>query len=133
MDTRTKRGKEKHMALKPVKKIKNLYRCTRTSLLDYSKKPCKGAIRVDAVYVDERETSDPKKIPAFNGTDGDWYTEGTNHRVERGHIKRDLDREKVWAVKVKDIAAFVAKHGQCVVSINNEGWLTIEIYDDYRE
>lgn len=28
---------------------------------------------------------------------------------------------------------FVRKHGQCVVSIDNDGHESIEVYDDYRE
>jgi len=85
------------------------------------------------VYVDERIVDDPKKINAYGHTEAWWYGEGTNHRVENGHIKRDLEPEAVYVVEIPDIWAFVEKHGDCVLSINSEGFRVVEIYDDDRE
>ncbi|OQA09843.1 MAG: hypothetical protein BWY66_00382 [bacterium ADurb.Bin374] len=87
------------------------------------------------VYVDRREADDPMKL---TGVGESWYRSGRNHRIENGNIARDFD-EKRWTVRIKDAAAlarFVLKHGQVVLSINNDGlapYFEIEIYDDYRE
>jgi hypothetical protein len=42
----------------------------------------------------------------------------------------------VWAVEIRtleDLRAFVSRHGQCVVDVNDGDDWTIEIYDDYRD
>lgn len=109
-----------------------LYLCSRTN--SYSEdKPCDEAFQITVITTDTRNCDDPKKIPANKGTDGDWYTRGTNHRVENGNIKRDLGTHKVWAVELTDILSFVDKYGDCVISRNGNGFGEIEIYDDYRE
>lgn len=108
-----------------------LYLCSRTSA--YGEKPCDEAFQVVLTNTDTRSVDDPKKIPAHRGTDGDWYTRGTNHRVEGGMIRRDMGVKKEWAVELEDIGAFVDKYGQCVVGRDIDGFCTIEIYDDYRE
>lgn len=117
-----------------VKPRSGLYLCIRTSA--YGEKPCDEAFRVLLTVTDTRNCDDPKKIPAHRGTDGDWYTKGTNHRVESGMIRRDMGTEERWAVELADIAAFTAfldKYGKCVVGRNTDGFSIIEIYDDYRE
>lgn len=108
-----------------------LYLCTRTSACGM--KPCDEAFRVLIVNTDTRDVDDPKKIPANRGTDGDWYKKGTNHRVEGGKIRRDLGTKEEWAVELRDLQAFVDKHGECVVGRDIDGFCTIEIYDTYRE
>ncbi len=108
-----------------------LYLCSRTSL--YEGQPCDEAFEIVITSVDVRFCDDPKKIRMNNGTDGDWYLKGANHRVEGGCIKRDVGTETRWAVEVLDIQAFVDKYGKCVVSLGADGFCQIEIYDDYRE
>ncbi len=108
-----------------------LYICERTSA--YGEKPCDEAFKVLRVDTDVRNTDDPRKIPAHNGTDGGWYDKGTNHRVEGGRIMRDVGYETAWAVEIADVQAFVDKHGLCVVGRDGSGFCEIEIYDDYRE
>lgn len=110
---------------------KGLFLCSRTS--SYDGEPCDGAIRITIINTDTRCCDDPKKIPANKGTDGDWYSAGTNHRVESGRIKRDMGTTRVWAVEVADLQEFIDRHGTCVVGRNVDGFGTIEIYDDYRE
>lgn len=110
---------------------------TRTSLLGREKCPVEGAKRERFVRIDERTANDPKKIPAHKGTDGDWYEKGSNHRVEKGHIKRDFEDE-AWFVELgslEDLLNFVDKNGEVVVgwSMWNSGIRSLEIYDDYRE
>jgi len=113
---------------------KDAYIVERTSGPIFSTKaPCPGAKKSFVVYVDERIVDDPKKINAYSHTEAWWYSKGTNHRVENGHIKRDLGFNEVYVLKIPDIWAFVEKHGQCVLSINSEGFRVVEIYDDYRE
>ena len=116
---------------RPVRPRAGLYLCTRTSA--YDMKPCEEAFRVLIVNTDTRHFDDPKKIPANCGTDGDWYTKGTNHRVEGGKIRRDLGTKEEWAVELTDLQAFVDKHGECVVGRDLDGFCTMEIYDTYRE
>lgn len=92
------------------------------------------------LIIDRRFVDDPKKLPCNKGTDGDWFrTEGdwfirgTNHRIENGCICRDLEWEAGWFVEIPDVMDFVRQHGDCVVSIDDDGYESIEIYDDYRE
>ena len=111
---------------------KGLYLCSRTS--GYTNvPPCDEAFLSTVIMTHTRSCDDPKKIPAHRGTDGDWYTKGTNHRVEGGMIKRDLGTREAWAVECSDLMAFVDKHGRCVISRDIDGFCEIEIYDDYRE
>jgi hypothetical protein len=105
--------------------------CSRTSAK--GDKPCDEAFRVQLVNTDTRNCDDPKKIPVNRGTDGDWYTRGTNHRVEGGMIRRDMGTKEVWAVELQDVMAFVDKYGTFVLGRDHDGFGTIEIYDDYRE
>ena len=53
--------------------------------------------------------------------------------VLAGMISRKLGMRKRWAVEIADIAAFVDKHGLCVVARDLYGFCTVEIYDGYRE
>lgn len=110
---------------------KGLYLVRRTSM--YEGSPCPDAFIIERIFIDTRNCDDPKKIPANNGKDGDWFLRGTNHRVENGMIKRDLGTIQEWAVEIPDILAFVDKYGECVVGRNSNGFYEIEIYDDYRE
>lgn len=111
-----------------------LYLCSRTSA--YNPQPCEEAYRVLVMQVDRRSYDDPKKIPANHGTDGGWYTKGTNHRVENGQICRDRCLREEWAVHLPDLVAlqaFVDKYDRCIISRDCNGFYNIEIYDDYRE
>ena len=65
------------------------YIVTRTSCLGYDQKPCEEAVKEILTDVDERTIDDPMKNKLIGER---WYTEEGyfNHRVENGHIKRDL-------------------------------------------
>lgn len=108
-----------------VKSRPGLYLCCRIESHD---KPCEEAFQITVIDTDARGCDDPKKIPAYNGTDGDWYTHGKNHRVEDGYIKRDLGTRKAWAVEVTDIFSFVDKYGPCLISRDDNGFIELEIY-----
>lgn len=100
---------------------------------DTDNPPCEGAVKVETKIIDRRNVDDPRKIPAHRGTDGNWWSEGTNHRIENGCICRDMGWSQSWFIELHDVMAFVRAHGTCVVSVGNDGHEEIEIYDDYRE
>ncbi len=66
--------------------------------------PHPKAIKKVCVQVDERTTDDPSKIPVYQelGSPEGWYRDGSNHRVENGHIKRDFDVE-AWCLEVNTL------------------------------
>ena len=104
---------------------------TRTS--QWAGQPCDEAYQDTYTRIDERTVRTPDKLP--NGQT--WYQEGTNHRVEDGHIKRDF-QDTAWFVDIPDLDAlmvFYQKYGQLVISshYNNDAIVELEIYDDYRE
>lgn len=86
--------------------------------------PCNGAERIDhgkRTYVDERTVADPEQLPfptprGHSSKTEYWLSEGTNHRVEDGHIKRDKPLpEEYWYCWILDLnelselLAFVSK------------------------
>lgn len=110
------------------------FRVTRASVYGDGVQPCEEAKSGQMKVIDERGVDDPSKIP--NGED--WYARGTNHRVENGHIKRDLGFRTAWFVDIgslKDLMAFIDKYGDVVVSRTYSDGTTpeIKIYDDYIE
>lgn len=119
-----------------------LYLCKRQSLWDGGK-PCEEAFKIKLPVIDTRSCDDPKKIPANNGTDGDWYALGTNHRLVNGEIQRDLGVASYWAVELPtlaDLTAFVQRYGECIIRPSNlrlflneglDGFFEIVIFDDY--
>lgn len=105
-------------------------------------KPCNEAYQKRYTRVDERIVDHPGKIPG-NGhltreeAQAKWLAEGTNHRVEDGHIKRFF-RESGWFVKIsglKGLLAFYEKYGNLTLTpcMWNHKIIELEIYDDYRE
>lgn len=110
-----------------------LYVVRRTSEWCSDVPPCVGAFKKSVTRVDRRDVDDPKKIPANKGTDGDWFTRGTNHRIVDGNICRDMGEYDEWFVDVADILLFVKEHGSCILSLGEKDVPEIEIYDDYRE
>jgi hypothetical protein len=108
---------------------------SRTSLwIDV--KPCEEAVKKSYTKIDERPVDSPANLKI--GPDRvHWYTEGFNHRVEDGHIKRDFEAE-AWFVEInslEELIAFQNKYGDLVLqkSYDNPSILKIEIYDTYRE
>ncbi len=107
----------------------------RTSLWS-DEEPCEEATLEHGVYVDVRTSDDPAKVPYYKGESAWWYSEGTNHRIEDGHIKRDLPRD-YYVIKIEsldDLVRLSDKYGSLIVGKSiNYTIPTIEIYDDYRE
>ncbi len=105
---------------------------------DYDKvlSPCEGAYEADYMQVDTRSVDDPAKL-GFNGKDT-WYTEGSNHRVVNGQIKRDTPA-RGWFIDIsslEELLEFTKKNEHSIV-MSYSHWdsdlPSIEIYDDYRE
>lgn len=110
-----------------IKPKKNLFLVKRTSNSGGS--PLKGCFKAN-YYECDTITVDPKKIKS--SASKEWYSEGENHRVENGYIKRDI-LEKGYFLEINNIMKFVEEVGEnCIVSIAN-GYNVIEIYDSYRE
>jgi hypothetical protein len=109
-----------------------LFHVTRTGIDDG--RPCDEAFLRDIARVDERATNDPALIPAYKNSPDKWYADGTNHRVENGHIKRDFVVSE-WCAELSsldDLLALISRNGRIVVgpSYLNNGMTQIEI-DDY--
>jgi hypothetical protein len=110
------------------------FRIKRTST---DKKPCSRAKKENCIYVDERDVSSPELLKYDNAVES-WYSSGKNHRVENGHIKRDI-YTTAWFIEIntlEDLLKFIKKHGNCIITQSD--WLikscpSIEIYDTYRE
>lgn len=100
---------------------------SRTSV--YGEKPCEDAHKIETFRRDERRFSTPDELP--DNCSKLWYKDGSNHRVENGHIVRDLPITQ-WVIDtintLDDLMEFVKTHDDIVLS--DDG---IEIYDDYRE
>ena len=106
------------------------YTISRTEHWSDTEPPHPRAYKADRVYVDERTVDDPAKLRCKH----DWYERGKNHRVEDGHIKRDLTHA-VWCISVIDLMQFAEEVGeQLILTPGKSPHLPdIEIYDGYRE
>lgn len=119
---------------KPVAKPQaGLYKISRASGGYYPDAPCEGAFLLRVTTTDRRDCDDPKKIPCNNGTDGNWYTSGTNHRIENGQICRDTGHHDEWFVLIPDLMEFADQHGPIIVQRDKDGFPAVTIYDDYIE
>ena len=112
------------------------YMVRRASLWDDDIKPCDEAKKEETIGIDERTVNDPHKIKSLGDM---WYTqEGYfNHRVEKGHIKRDY-KEQNWVIEInslEELNAFINKYGGIIIGYHtqNPNYKEITIYDDYVE
>lgn len=111
---------------------------SRTSLWNDEEPPCEEAVREKSVKTDTRTVDAPEKVPAKFGEDPNWwYSEGFNHRIVNGQIKRDFEHLE-WFVELsslEDLLKFKDKHGDLIIreSFDNDSFPQIEIYDNYRE
>lgn len=111
---------------------------TRTSARDDSQ-PHEKATRKKLKYKDERHVGNPEE---FNSRcfprKENWFDSGTNHRIESGHIVRDIEREE-WVISLDGVAGlidFCKEEGELIISVDEDYCppiMGIEIYDDYRE
>jgi uncharacterized membrane protein len=108
-----------------------LFKVSRTSIFveDLNVPPCDGAFLGKYMQIDRRRVSDNTDSDSFQEF---WKSRGSNHRVENGYHCREIEDVK-WFVEISDIMEFVKNHGECVISIDGDGFNCIEIYDYYRE
>lgn len=109
---------------------------SRTSLWNDEEKPCEEAIKDKYIRVDERTIDSPEKFNHKYERDN-WFSEGTNHRIDNGHIKRDFEDED-WFIEINtldDLIKFQQKYGDIIIQdgFMNPDIKEIEIYDSYRE
>jgi hypothetical protein len=108
-----------------TKQWNGLFRVSRTSIFveDLDVPPCDGAFLGKYMQIDRRRVkTDSDSFQEF------WKSQGSNHRVENGYHCREIEDVK-WFVEIPDIMEFVKKHGECVISIDGNGFNCIEIYD----
>lgn len=107
----------------------------RTSIYD-DKCPYDKASKEQYIRIDERTIDSPEKFK-WQGDKEGWYTKGTNHRVENGHIKRDfIDYD--WFVEINTMEELInlkneVKEELVIRNAWESDMPAIEIYDDYRE
>lgn len=89
----------------------------------FSEPPVPGAVQRTITVHDVRNVDDPNKL-AFREA---WYEHGTNHRVIKGCIWRDMGEELAWFIEIPDIAAFVREHGSCLTWVDffDQPWVRI--------
>lgn len=72
----------------------------------------------------------------FSSREGTWLSKGKNHRLGLGCIMREEPQTgDGWYIKLGSLNAledFIQENGECVLSHEN-GEMTLEIYDSYRE
>ena len=68
--------------------------------------------------------------------EGTWLSKGINHRIEHNCVVREEPQTgNAWYIKIGSMKAledFIKENGECVLGYEN-GEMTIEIYDTYRE
>ena len=116
--------------------IEMKFKVSRTSVC-HEERPCEEAYLDDYVYVDERCADDPSKVSAYKGNTDWWYSEGTNHRVVNGYIRRDFIRQGYFVDinSLDELLLFYKKYDDIIIfGLNDETNIAqIEIYDSYRE
>lgn len=107
---------------------------TYTDHIDY--KPIDHATWGEYTHTDWRSVDDPSKLNFVFRDHANisewWYSEGTNHRVEKGRIARDFIREG-WTIEINTIEELVALHkltDEMLTISSNGGTLEIEIWDE---
>lgn len=69
-------------------------------------RPCDRAVQETYDRRDERSVADPKEVPYYKGQSAWWYAEGSNHRVEGGHIVRDMP-DQGWFLELDTLEALL--------------------------
>lgn len=87
---------------------------------------------------DERNTDDPSKVPAYGGATAWWYQEGTNHRIEDGHIVRERvlegDELLAWMLDIESLQELLDFNERLVIDSDYlTGLPVVEFYDTWRE
>ena len=111
------------------------FKVERTSMWN-GEKPCEEAYKGQIPYVQElcfktfEEFKDKYKE--------DFLSRGTNHRIIKKGIARDMGYEDCWYVDINSLEELVAlekKYGNIIITrpYTDSKILELEIYDTYRE
>lgn len=107
----------------------------RTSGYDDDEKPCDEAVLEELTYLDYRTIAtleEAKKQYWYSS----WFSNGENHREEKGMVVCDVvEKKKDWVIEFDNVFDLFKKYGPLVIerSMYKEYEFTIEIYDYYRE
>lgn len=85
------------------------YRVSR-DMTELHVKPCARAVRKRYVWKDHRSFSSPDYFHEKNREE--WFEEGENHRIENGHIVRDLVRMG-WFISVDNLEELHTLFREC--------------------
>lgn len=80
------------------------------------------------LFLCSRTSEREKGVPC----DGAFVVQIATKYSPRSGLERIVIEQK-WAVEIENIQDFVSEYGECVVGLNDEGFMTIEIYDQRRE
>lgn len=96
--------------------------------------PVVGAVKQQYTYIDVRCVKSPEDI-CHKPTRDNWYKIGQNHRqYDEYSIARDIPNGiSAWFLEIDSVESFVKEYGCCVVNLTENGWLSLQIYDDYLE
>jgi len=111
------------------------YIIRRTSIWDPDVKPIDGAIKEQVHYFDFRashieDDKDSFAWKQFNETCRDIV------KVQNGNYRGiQKNPTNVWVLEINDLNKFVEKNGEIILNAgyNEEGYMSVEIYDDWRE
>lgn len=106
-------------------------RTSRSSLSN--EKPCEEAVECMYDRTDERIVGSPFEMRNADGGNH-WYERGFNHRVDDGHIKRDI-KETGYEIEINsldELKDFISKYGSIIIE-KEDNYMYLEIYDGYRE
>lgn len=109
------------------------YIIRRTSIRDSEVKPIDGAIEEQVHYFDFRFShieDDKDSWKQFNETHRDIV------KLQNGNY-RGIEKvpSYVWVLEIDDLNKFVEENGEIILkaAYNEEGYMSVEIYDDWRE
>ncbi len=110
--------------------MKDVYIMSRTS--DRDSPPLPEVVKVLVPYWDNRVVKTPLELNPY--TREDWYKRGTEHGINsRGCITRRLEDSPVFILLIPNLFKFQKELDEELILNNSGDYLTLEIYDDYRE
>lgn len=99
--------------------------------------PCEEAVEFECIYIDYRTVKTLQEMKHLALGKG-FFSEGINHREEKGMVARDMPPRLVWCVEINtldDITNLREKYDEdlIITSSNYKGMpFKLEINDDYR-
>ncbi len=109
------------------------FRVTRTSTGEYGPCPCNGTKKEKYIRTQTFEMSEAQFDQGVK--EHTWRSMGQNHRETTDGIVREFEDE-AWSIEFTDLdklMAFVAEHGDVVITPGEGEPPELEIYDNYRE